>query len=130
MSVCSVSKQVFVELVYVVCIQTHWCTHWKTQLTCLPPIVFFSHIILKFQKKGVPHFSHCAPSPHSAVYKQRKHPSHKCGILLTHNIYHELILKTKIHTNSTTMYHRLLSYTWLDSSTTTFKYTQVILKLC
>ena len=60
---------------------THTTHTYTTQLTCLPPIVFFSHIILKFQKKGVPHFSHCPPSPHSAVYKYQKHPPHKRDIL-------------------------------------------------
>ena len=40
----------------------------RQEITCLPPIVFASHISLRFQKKGIEHFSHSSLSRHFTGY--------------------------------------------------------------
>ena len=42
----------------------------RIQLTCLLPMVFSSHILRKFQKKGESHFRQLSPSIHSGVCRQ------------------------------------------------------------
>ena len=48
-------------------------------LTCRTPTVFCAHISLTFQKKGIPHFSHLLPPPHSAVWREREREREREG---------------------------------------------------
>jgi len=62
------------------------------QLTCLPPIDFASHINLRFQKKGLEHFSHSSLSFHftgcsSGTSASFTKPTHTMIYVSIHNSY-------------------------------------------